>query len=50
MRQDVLRTSTLMLVFAGSIGLAAAQQSPPADAQQAAGLKANPASPGRGGY
>jgi hypothetical protein len=34
MRQDVLRTSTLTLVLVGSIGLAAAQQSPPADAQQ----------------
>ena len=35
MRRDLLWTSALALVFAGSVGLAAAQQpSPPADAQQ----------------
>jgi hypothetical protein len=34
MRRHLLPTSTLALVFAGSIGLAAAQQPPPADAQQ----------------
>jgi hypothetical protein len=34
MRSDLLRTSVFALAFVGSIGVAAAQQPPPADAQQ----------------
>ena len=35
MRRDLLRTSSFVLAFVGSVGLAAAQQPPPpADAQQ----------------